>query len=132
MKISDSRRFSDLAMFVMTLVDDMRTLPPNPSSENSEQIERPLGMSLSTLVAANRGIPKRNGETADFGHHMKRREKVKKDGEQARFPHEPGRMAIARHLYLFRKEPIEDRKKLFITIRDIGVGESLVQLVVER
>jgi hypothetical protein len=118
----------------MTFVDDMGVLPPsgrtpkqrNASSEDSGQIEQPLSMLLSTLVAMNRGIPKRNRETADLGHHMERHEKVKKGGEHTRFPHEAGRGAIARHLYLFRIEPVEDRKKLLLTIRNIAVDESLV------
>src|SRR5580704_1411092 len=41
-------------------------------------------------------------------------------------------MAFAYYLDLFSIEPAEDRKKLFVTILDIGVDESLVQLVVKR
>ena len=89
-------------------------------------------MLLSALVAMKRGIAKRNGETADLGHHMERHEKVEKDGKHARFSREAGRVAITRRLYLFRIEAIEDGQKLFVTSRDIGVDESVVQLPVIR
>ena len=90
-KINPSQRFADLAMVIVTLVDDLRAIPLpdrrpmqfNASSQDSEEIERPLGMLLSTLIAMNRRIPKRNGEPSDLGHHMERHEKVEKDGKHA-------------------------------------------------
>jgi hypothetical protein len=62
----------------------------NASPKDSDQIERPLRVLLSTIVAANLGIPKCNGKTADLGHHVKRHEKVEEDGKHVRFSREPG------------------------------------------
>src|SRR5258708_29298912 len=119
-KVNKSQRSADLAMIEVPLVDHARALPPpgrgpmhrNPPSKDAQQIEGPLGVLPLALVGADRRVSKSDRQPANFSHHVKWREEIKKDGQNVRFSAQRARRSPAPYPHVPPALPVKHLHKL--------------------
>src|SRR5260221_5248278 len=131
-KVNKGQRPADLAMIEVPLVDHARALPPpgrgpmhrNPPSKDAQQIEGPLGVLPLALVGADRRVSKSDRQPANFSHHVKWREEIKKDGQNVRFSGQRGRSRLARYLHVLRVVTVKYCNELLVTVADVSVDKG--------
>ncbi len=90
----------------------------NLPSKDAQQIQGPLGVLPLAPVGADRRVSRSDRQPANFSHHVKWREEIKKDGQNVGFSGQRDRSCIARYLHVLRVVTVKDCKELLVTVAE--------------